>query len=136
MSDRQTSDWEAKAKAKRKETLRKIPKPWLLPEQTIAKAKESRSIVGDFIESILDAETRKITGRTSENNLNRMAEGTLTAVDHVKAFCKRAAIANQINQNLLEIRFDLALKRAEELDQYFRKHGKLYGPLHGKNLLA
>jgi amidase len=32
---------------------------------------------------------------------------------------------------LLEIGFDIALKRAQELDDYFEKHKKLIGPLHG-----
>lgn len=32
---------------------------------------------------------------------------------------------------MLEIGFDLALRRAEELDKYFKKTGKLVGPLHG-----
>lgn len=31
----------------------------------------------------------------------------------------------------MEIGFDIALKRAEELDSYFEQHGKIVGPLHG-----
>jgi amidase len=65
-----------------------------------------------------------------------MAKDALSAFDHVEAFCKRAALAHQLNHNLLEIRFDPPLVRAKELDQYFRKHGKLYGPLHGIRTFA
>jgi len=32
---------------------------------------------------------------------------------------------------MLEIGFDLALKRAEELDEHFKRTGSLVGPLHG-----
>lgn len=35
------------------------------------------------------------------------------------------------NQNLLEIAFDDALERAKELDEYYEKHRKTVGPLHG-----
>lgn len=34
-------------------------------------------------------------------------------------------------QNMLEIGFDLALRRAEELDEHFKRTGTLIGPLHG-----
>lgn len=33
--------------------------------------------------------------------------------------------------NLLEIGFDIALSRAQELDKYFQENGKPIGPLHG-----
>lgn len=32
---------------------------------------------------------------------------------------------------MLEIGFDLALNKAKELDDYFRTHRRLVGPLHG-----
>lgn len=35
------------------------------------------------------------------------------------------------NQNVLEIGFDIALKRAEELDRYYQERNKTVGPLHG-----
>lgn len=33
--------------------------------------------------------------------------------------------------SLTEILFDKATKQANELDEHFKKHGKLVGPLHG-----
>ena len=125
------SSWQTKAAAKREATFAKIPKDWLLPTDVLETAKRRRSIVGDFIEDLLDEDTRAITRRTSEDNLALMRQGSLTAVEHVEAFCKRAAFAHQLNSNLLEIRFDLALERAKEPDHYFQEHRRLIGPLHG-----
>lgn len=47
------------------------------------------------------------------------------------AFCKRAAIAQQLVNCLSEVCFDEAIARAKELDTVFRETGKLVGPLHG-----
>ena len=47
------------------------------------------------------------------------------------AFCKRAAIAQQLTNCLTEIFFDRALASARRLDDYLEKHGKTIGPLHG-----
>lgn len=47
------------------------------------------------------------------------------------AFCKRAAIAQQVTKCLTEVFFDKALKRARELDDHLLRTGKVVGPLHG-----
>jgi hypothetical protein len=53
MSEHQKSDWQEKAKAKREEIWERIPTQWLLPEQTIAKAKESRSMLETSLKTFL-----------------------------------------------------------------------------------
>lgn len=60
-----------------------------------------------------------------------MQQGRLTAKQVTLAFCKTAAIAHQINNNLHEIFFEQALQRAEELDMHYREVGTTVGPLHG-----
>jgi amidase len=47
------------------------------------------------------------------------------------AFCKRAAIAQQVTKCLTEIFFDKALQRARKLDNYLMRTGEVVGPLHG-----
>lgn len=47
------------------------------------------------------------------------------------AFCKRAAIAQQLTCCLTEIFFEQAIARAQELDRQFAETGKPVGPLHG-----
>jgi hypothetical protein len=63
--------------------------------------------------------------------LMQIAGGNLRSVDVVRAFCKRAAIAQQCTNCLTEIMFEEAIRRAEELDEYFEKEGRTKGPLHG-----
>lgn len=47
------------------------------------------------------------------------------------AFCKRAAISQQLTKCLTEIFFDRALAKAQELDEYLERTGKTLGSLHG-----
>jgi amidase len=63
--------------------------------------------------------------------LSRIADGTYTAVQVVTAYCKRSVLAQEACNCLTEIFFDQALTRAQELDEYFKSHGKTRGPLHG-----
>ncbi|OAP55797.1 hypothetical protein AYL99_09949 [Fonsecaea erecta] len=54
-----------------------------------------------------------------------------SSVEVTRAFCKRAAIAQQALNCLTEIFFDQALERAAYLDDYINRTGKPLGPLHG-----
>ena len=55
----------------------------------------------------------------------------MTSETLITAFCKRAAIAQQVTKCLTEIFFDKALKRARELDGHLLRTGEVVGPLHG-----
>jgi len=57
--------------------------------------------------------------------------GAVKAVAVATAFCKRAAIAQQLTNCLTETFFDDAIKRGAWLDRYLEEHGKPLGPLHG-----
>lgn len=63
--------------------------------------------------------------------LSLVARGKITSEQLTTAFCKRAAIAQQLTGCLTEIFFERALKRARELDEYLAKTGRVVGPLHG-----
>lgn len=54
-----------------------------------------------------------------------------SALEVIVAFCKRAAIAQQLINPLMDIDFEGAMKRAKNLDDHLNKEGKLVGPLHG-----
>lgn len=60
-----------------------------------------------------------------------MSKGQVKSQEVVTAFCKRAAIAQQCVNCLTEIFFEEAIARARECDDYFEKHGKTMGALHG-----
>ncbi|KAJ0419072.1 amidase signature domain-containing protein [Aspergillus carlsbadensis] len=129
-SPRQAS-WQLIASEKRQADLAKIPPEWILEPQLLEDGRTRLSIVGDYIENLLDDKARYITEMDVPELVARMRDGLLSAVDVVTAFCKRAAYAHQLSNLLLEIRFDEAIGRAQELDAYFEKHKRLIGPLHG-----
>ncbi|KAK3081151.1 hypothetical protein LTS18_009735 [Coniosporium uncinatum] len=60
-----------------------------------------------------------------------LASGKLTACEVVSSYVRRAAESHEKTNCLTEVFFDAALERAAELDEYFRQHRKLIGPLHG-----
>ncbi|KZO91396.1 amidase [Calocera viscosa TUFC12733] len=61
----------------------------------------------------------------------KIASGELTAVETVTAFGKRAIIAHQLVNCLTDIFLEEGITRAEELDEYYKREGKVVGPLHG-----
>ena len=63
--------------------------------------------------------------------LSGLLSGLLKSADVTIAFCKRAAIAQQLTNCLTEIFFQDAIARAEELDKYLAETGQPVGPLHG-----
>ncbi|KAL0471511.1 amidase signature domain-containing protein [Neurospora intermedia] len=123
--------WEARAAKKREDTLAKIPAEWRLSPADLDLAAKQRDLTGPFIERFLEPEVIDIVKTDSVPLVNDLRTGKRSAVEVTKAFCKTAAIAHQINNCLLEIFFDIAIKRAEELDEYLRVNGKPVGPLHG-----
>ena len=92
--DRQT--WQDRVAAKQRDTMAKIPQDWLLSDTILSEGKKQTKIAGKFIEDLLDPETRGITGRDSDEILELIATGSLSALEVILAFCKRAAYAHQL----------------------------------------
>ena len=90
------TQWQKLAETKRRENLAKIPQEWLLSERIIVEGKERKKIAGDFIESLLDPETLEITSQDSEDILDLLRNGSLSALQVTRAFCKRGAYAHQL----------------------------------------
>ncbi|KAH8897576.1 general amidase [Thozetella sp. PMI_491] len=63
--------------------------------------------------------------------LSYIHRGRWTAEQVTTAFCKRAALAHQLINCLMDADFDAAIQRARELDAYFARTGSIVGPLHG-----
>ncbi|KAI1204111.1 amidase [Annulohypoxylon truncatum] len=123
--------WQETAAKKRKETLEKIKPEWILEDSVLNNVKHRRVIVGEFIEGLLDDETRRFTMMDVPELSKGISDGSFRSTQVVTAFCKRAAFAHQLNQNLLEIGFDQAISHAQKLDEYYDNHQKVIGPLHG-----
>ena len=124
--------WQEKAAAKRQSLLDLIPAEWKLPtELRDALPKNSSEIVATC--GVLSSRDLEITEIDELEELAaRIARGQYTAVEVVEAFCKRAAVAQQLVNCLAEICFVEAFERARSLDEHFRASGgRTVGPLHG-----
>ena len=120
--------WKLRARAKRAVQATLIPAEWRLrsiPDFTNAR---------DYIRTsgILSPTELAITEITDARVLQKnIQSGELSALTVATAYCKRAAIAQQLTGCLTEIFFERALARAKELDEVFEKEGRVTGPLHG-----
>lgn len=127
--------WEQQAAAAREERDAKIPPELLLSSKSDFKTPEAGANAVSIIEScgLLSADELKITDLANDATfiLEQMESKKWTSVAVTTAFCKRAAIAQQLINCLVDFFPDKALARAQELDDYMAKEGKPIGPLHG-----
>ncbi|EGD95784.1 general amidase [Trichophyton tonsurans CBS 112818] len=134
------------ARRKQAQLESKIPQSWRFPAQWIPvgilSAEESITNTRSYDQSDITDIPRRcglLTARELEMTetwgvkglLAEIANGKLSCKDVCQAFCKRAAIAHQLTRCLTEPLFDDAMKRAEKLDDHFKRTGTTYGPLHG-----
>lgn len=115
----------------RSELSRKIPTEWQIPD--LQREKLPRNVMGMFKEAgILTTRELEITESPDASSiLEKIHGGTWTARDVTIAFCKRASLAQQLVNCLMDANFQGAIARAEELDKHFNETGKVVGPLHG-----
>ncbi|KAK7970144.1 hypothetical protein PG996_001421 [Apiospora saccharicola] len=127
--------WQTRIAEKQATQFGKIPKAWRLPsEYLIIGGETCANGVMDIPAKcgILSAEELHITQDFDAVTLTKAVQlGTIKAKSVATAFCKRAAIAQQLTNCLTETMFDEAIKRGEFLDEYLESHGKPLGPLHG-----
>jgi amidase len=121
--------WQEVHAAKKAEQASRIPSEWTLsakPQGTF----DPRVVIASS--GILSAEELKITEEYDATALTeKIAEGALSALEVVTAFAKRAAVSQQLCNNLTEIMFGDAIEEAKRLDEHFKSTGKTVGPLHG-----
>ncbi|KAG5967747.1 hypothetical protein E4U58_002118 [Claviceps cyperi] len=128
-------DWRVLAARKRKQVDSQIPTAWRLDDALLASALESGKLLEADIprrSGILSEQEIEITEQYSaEQLLRRLAQAEVSSLTVTTAFCKRAAIAQQLTSCLTEHFFDQALARAKYLDEYLSREGKPMGSLHG-----
>lgn len=125
--------WQDIAADKKAEQLARIPKPWHLPVGP-REASEATTDLRPFAWTaglLTDRELDMTSRHDATSLLARLADGHYTSVEVVTAFCKRAAIAQQVANCLTEIMFADALAEAARLDAEYARTGKVVGPLHG-----
>lgn len=129
------SNWREIAQAKKKSVDELIQKEWRLPEEIKSKynAETPVNIIGlHKTFGILNEKEINITeSYTAKELLQKIANKEFTSLEVTTAFCKRAAIANQLTNCCTELLFQEALDRAKWLDDYLNQRGEVLGPLHG-----
>lgn len=121
--------WQSIAARKQDERTSRIPKEWRL-DSASANARHLLDVPRQC-GILTDHELRITETYDVARLLAAIAGGSLQSEQVTRAFCKRAAIAQQLTNCLTEIFFNDALARSCELDAYLKKHGKPMGPLHG-----
>ncbi|KAJ5163830.1 uncharacterized protein N7500_005660 [Penicillium coprophilum] len=126
--------WEDKCATKRAEVDAKMPTRWRLSAEILQQVDKNELEIIDVPSKcgILSKEELAITEIIDATSLrDKLAAQELSAVEVTAAFCKRAAIAQQLTCCLTETMFSEALIRAEELDAHIKATGDPVGPLHG-----
>ncbi|KAK2741577.1 hypothetical protein FQN57_005560 [Myotisia sp. PD_48] len=127
---RATGDWRkvsAISMKRRQEALDKFfpiraPDESKLPNDLRSYMKTSR---------LLSRDELRIINMEAEELLSKIQRRQLTAVKVATAFSKAAVIAQNLTNCLTEVIIEEGLKRAQFLDNYQRRTGKVIGPLHG-----
>ncbi|KAJ5362604.1 hypothetical protein N7541_003448 [Penicillium brevicompactum] len=128
-----STNWQDLVAAKQEENREKIPQKWRLSTEQLALA-DVRLIEADVPRRsglLSDLELDITENYTASQLLVKLATGQTSSLDVTTAFCKRAAIAQQLTSCLTETFFPQALERAQYLDEYLKREGKPVGPLHG-----
>jgi len=123
------SDWETVASDKRSRIASSIPPEWRIPSSSLP---QTDSVI-DFprTSTLLSAKELEITASSAVDLVAQLAKGALTSVEVTVAFCKRAAVAQQVTNCVHEFFPEMAIARARELDGWFEREGRVAGPLHG-----
>ncbi|KAE8148409.1 amidase [Aspergillus avenaceus] len=108
-----------------------VPKQWLLPPDKLPPASQKNVIDIPKRSGLLTDRELDITEMSASALVAGMGAGQLSAEEVVVAFLKRAVIGHQLLNFATEFIADDAISKAKELDAYFKKTGKLIGPLHG-----
>ncbi|GAB1214132.1 hypothetical protein ATERTT37_003292 [Aspergillus terreus] len=85
----------------------------------------------DVARNYLSPSEQAISESSAQTLVASLAAGKLTALAVTNVFLRRAAIAQKLTNCIYELLPERARARAKQLDEYFAKHGKPSGPLHG-----
>lgn len=119
--------WEDVASDKRARIAKSIPEEWKIKDLP----KDDNHFDYPKKSGLLSAQELEWTESTATELVARLANGALKSVDVTLAFCKRAALAQQLTNCIHEFFPETALAQAKELDAYYEKHKRPMGPLHG-----
>ncbi|OJI99562.1 hypothetical protein ASPVEDRAFT_123322 [Aspergillus versicolor CBS 583.65] len=123
--------WEQKVQSKQAQTAAVIPREWILPTDILRNSSTNVLNVPKTSGILTEREIHITEDYDATALLQKLAAGDFSSVEVTAAFCKRAAIAQQVTCCLTEMFFDKALARAKQLDEILARTGTTTGPLHG-----
>lgn len=123
--------WKPKIEAQRKILKDSIPSKYLIPDSKLPSPNQLDISNFAYESGLLTTKELEITETSASNLVLLMSKGEISAVEVLKCFFKKAIIGNQLLNFATEFLGDSAFKDAEKLDEYFKKNGKVIGPLHG-----
>ena len=116
------------ARRKRAQQASSIPPEWRL--DSIPSFLDSNEIIPTC--GVLSSQDVEITSCEDARALrDKMIHKKTTCLAITTAYCKRAAMAQQLLGCCTEMFFERALERAKELDRILAETGRPAGPLHG-----
>jgi amidase len=141
-------NWRDLAAKKRAALYAQIPQEWRLPSSTLASIHSSAPPTDPFTPATSHSShsvlhVPRTCGILSERELElteqydvtalveKMVKREATSEEVTRAFCKRAAVAQQCVNCLTEFFPERALERARECDAFLEGEGRPMGPLHG-----
>ncbi|KAJ5486272.1 hypothetical protein N7530_000572 [Penicillium desertorum] len=126
-----TRNWESQAQKGRDILNNSIPKQWLLPVDRLPPVSQKSVVDFPRKSGLLTERELIITDMSATALVIEMGNGKLSAEEVMVAFLKRAVLGHQLLNFATEFMADEAIARAKEHDEYYRRTGKLVGPLHG-----
>ncbi|KAJ6443497.1 glutamyl-tRNA(gln) amidotransferase subunit A [Purpureocillium lavendulum] len=115
-----TKSWEERVADKRSRLDKTIPAEWRI--KTMPSGNSFMSYPKES--GILSGDELAITESNATDLVRKLANGELTSVAVTTAFCKRAALAQQLLNCNLEFFPEMALAQAKGLDDYYAQHKK------------
>lgn len=108
-----------------------IPSRWLIPPKKLEEAQRSTRPLS-LIPRFLSHHELQITGLGAAALARGIRTGAFSCLQVAEAFCRQAAVAQQLTNCLTEVFFTEALDRARQLDDMLTAaKGVPIGPLHG-----
>ncbi|KAJ5090620.1 hypothetical protein N7532_009304 [Penicillium argentinense] len=123
--------WQDLVTRKQRECREKIPHAWTLSPDIHISRRPIESDLPRTCGLLSDVELDLTENYSVAQLLAKLASGQTSSLALTTAFCKRAAIAQQVTSCLTETYFAQALERAQFLDKFIAREGKTVGPLHG-----
>jgi amidase len=125
------ANWEARIENARERREKQLRDEYRIPADKLPGDDVKDVSRFPYESGLMSSKELEITDARVRDILTKITNKQWKAEDVAKSFCKRAVHAHQLVNCLTEMMFEQAIDRAKELDEYYEREGKLYGPLHG-----